>query len=400
MTRSQPARAAFIGATAQLLRLVPGTVALRRDLRDAAWLSEADSVIVSYPKSGRTFVRAMLARLYQRRFGLDDRNLLEFPTLRRAPSEAPRLLFTHAGDAMRRPDEIRIDPTTYRRTNLVLLARHPADVAISRYHHLKHRSRDPERRRLAEQPLESFIWASQGGIPSIVAFLNQFAAVPGVTILRYGDFLEKPEDTLRKLAAAIGLQASDDDIADAVEFARLPNLRKREREGYFLSPRLRRSHDGDAKSGKVRNGRAGGYREQLDAETVARIDAFVSNNLDPRLGFGPTADAPARVHRTWAAAAHPKPAARTTALSGMATRVRHEALALWRSAWDPRVPWHVKLGAAVVTSYPLWPIDVPHNVPILGRLDDVIFISLGLFLATRLIPSSIMADLRSDATQA
>ena len=56
---------------------MPGSAALRlkRDLRDAAWLSEADAVVVSYPKSGRTFVRAMLARLYQRRFGIDERGL-------------------------------------------------------------------------------------------------------------------------------------------------------------------------------------------------------------------------------------------------------------------------------------------------------------------------------------
>jgi uncharacterized membrane protein YkvA (DUF1232 family) len=49
-------------------------------------------------------------------------------------------------------------------------------------------------------------------------------------------------------------------------------------------------------------------------------------------------------------------------------------------------------------SYPLCPIDVPHSVPILGRLDDVIFISIGLFLASRLVPSRVMADLRSRAS--
>ena len=273
-----------MGATAQLLRLVPGTLALRRDLRDAARLSEADAVIASYPKSGRTFVRAMLARLYQRRFGIDERKLLEYSVLRKAPSEAPRVLFTHAGDAMRRPHEIRIDPFRYSRTRLVLLARHPADVAVSRYYHLKHRSNDPARRRLAEQPLESFIWAGQGGIPSIVTFLNTFAAMPGVTIIRYKDFIETPEEALRKVALAIGLEASDDDIADAVDFARLPNLKEREQEGYFLSPRLRPARGGDANSGKVRNGKAGSYRSQLDGDTVAKIDAFLLDNLDP--GFG------------------------------------------------------------------------------------------------------------------
>ncbi len=121
-------------ATAQLLRLVPGSASLRlkRDLRDAAWLHEADVVVVSFPKSGRTFVRAMVARLYQRRFGIDERALLEFPTLRRASADVPRILFTHAGDAMRSPDEIRIDPSQFAGKKFTLLARHPGDIAVSR----------------------------------------------------------------------------------------------------------------------------------------------------------------------------------------------------------------------------------------------------------------------------
>src|SRR5438034_11382044 len=102
-----------LGAAAQLLRLVPGTAALRwkRDLRDAAWLADADAVLVSFPKSGRTFVRAMLARLFQLKFGVDERKLLDFPSLRRAG--VLRLLFVHTGDAMREPGEIKADAANY-----------------------------------------------------------------------------------------------------------------------------------------------------------------------------------------------------------------------------------------------------------------------------------------------
>jgi len=271
-------------AASQLLRLVPGTVPLRRDLRDSAWLSEADAVVVSFPKSGRTFVRAMLARLYQRRFGIDERGLLEFPMLRRAPAEAPRVLFTHAGDAMRPPEDIRIDPSDYSHAKLVLIARHPGDIAVSRYFHLKHRSRDPARRELTEQPLERFIWTDSGGIPSIVAFLNQFARVPGVTIIRYADFVNEPEVALQRLAKAIGLEVTREDIADAVQFASLPNLKAREKEGYFTSARLRPSRRGDEKSGKVRSGAVGGYRD-LPADSVAKIDSYVRDNLDRSLGY-------------------------------------------------------------------------------------------------------------------
>src|SRR4051812_7781780 len=174
-------------AAARLLRLVPGSaaLALKRDLRDAAWLAEADAVIVSYPKSGRTFVRAMLARLFQRKFGIDERRLLEFPMLENAPAGVPRLLFTHAGDTMRSPEQIHLQAGAYADKKVVLIARHPGDIAVSRYHHLKHRSRDRARRRLAELPLDEFVWVGQGGIPSIVKFLNDFAALPGVTVIRY-----------------------------------------------------------------------------------------------------------------------------------------------------------------------------------------------------------------------
>jgi hypothetical protein len=258
---------------------------MKRDLRDSAWLSEAEAVVVSFPKSGRTFVRAMLARLYQRRFGVDERALLEFPMLRHAPLEAPRVLFTHAGDAMRRPEEIRVDASAYAEKRVVLLARHPADIAVSRYHHLKHRSRDKARRQLADQPLDSFVWADEGGIPSIVTFLNRFAALPGVTIIRYEDFLADPHKALKSLAKAIGLRTASKDISDAVEFGSLANLKTLEREGYFTSSRLQPARKGDAQSGKVRTGKSGGYRAELGDQGAARIDDYLRDHLDPRLGY-------------------------------------------------------------------------------------------------------------------
>lgn len=273
--------------TYQLLKAIPGTISLRRKLRDAAWLHDADAVIVSYPKSGRTFVRAMLARLYQREFGIDERQLLDFSMLRRSPPQVPRLLFTHAGDAIEHPEKLRVPRSRYKARKLILLARHPADTAVSRYYHLKHRSRDRARKRLSEQPIEAFV-CGDGGFRSIVAFLNLFAAVPGVIILRYEDFIRNPQALLGELAAAIGLDVDHGDIEDAAEFGSLANLRDKEREGYFASIRLRRMRSGDEKSGKVRQGRAGGYRSELSLETVAWIDEYIRDNLDPRLGYRPT----------------------------------------------------------------------------------------------------------------
>jgi hypothetical protein len=195
------------------------------------------------------------------------------------------VLFTHAGDAMRRPDQIGVNASSYAGKKLVLIARHPGDIAVSRYYHLKYRSRDSARQRLAHQPLESFIWADQGGIPSIVAFLNAFGALPGITILRYEDFLDDAGGALKRLVRAIGFEVDEHDLADAVQFGSLPSLKEREREGYFTSSRLRQARKGDERSGKVRSGTSGGYRGQLGEDEAARIEAYLREHLDPRLGY-------------------------------------------------------------------------------------------------------------------
>jgi hypothetical protein len=231
----------------------------------------------------------MLARLYQRKFGIDERDLLDFDKLRRSPASVPRLLFTHAGYAMRPPENVHLDIlmdlSAYRGRKVVLLIRHPGDVAVSRYHHLKHRSSTKARRQLAEQPLEQFVWTRQGGIPSIVAFMNEFVRLPGVTVIHYRDLIDDGVSTLHDVAHGIGLNVGLEDILDAVEFGRLPNLKLLEQSGYFNSKRLRLARANDSQSGKVRNGTTGGYRVVLDPMTMAAIDAFIAERLDPDLGF-------------------------------------------------------------------------------------------------------------------
>jgi uncharacterized membrane protein YkvA (DUF1232 family) len=80
--------------------------------------------------------------------------------------------------------------------------------------------------------------------------------------------------------------------------------------------------------------------------------------------------------------------------------IRRDLLVLWLAARDRRVPWYAKAVAVIVGAYPVWPIDlIPDAVPVLGYLDDVIIVSLGVLLATRLIPAAVMSDLWAQAGQ-
>jgi uncharacterized membrane protein YkvA (DUF1232 family) len=81
-----------------------------------------------------------------------------------------------------------------------------------------------------------------------------------------------------------------------------------------------------------------------------------------------------------------------------ARTLKRDVLALYLAARDPRVPWYAKAVAACVAVYALSPIDlIPDFIPILGYLDDLILVPLGIWLAIRLIPPSLLAEHRQAA---
>jgi uncharacterized membrane protein YkvA (DUF1232 family) len=78
--------------------------------------------------------------------------------------------------------------------------------------------------------------------------------------------------------------------------------------------------------------------------------------------------------------------------------LRRDLAALYLAARDPRVPWYAKALAAATVAYALSPIDlIPDFIPILGYLDDLLILPLGIALAIRLIPPALMAELREAA---
>jgi uncharacterized membrane protein YkvA (DUF1232 family) len=81
-----------------------------------------------------------------------------------------------------------------------------------------------------------------------------------------------------------------------------------------------------------------------------------------------------------------------------ARTLRRDVLALYLAARDPRVPWYAKAVAACVAVYALSPIDlIPDFIPILGYLDDLVLVPLGIWLAIRLIPPFLLEEHRQAA---
>ena len=78
--------------------------------------------------------------------------------------------------------------------------------------------------------------------------------------------------------------------------------------------------------------------------------------------------------------------------------LKRQALTVWFAARDPRLPWGLKLLALAVAAYAFSPIDlVPDFIPVLGLLDDLLLIPLGIALVVKLAPEAVMDDARAHA---
>lgn len=84
-----------------------------------------------------------------------------------------------------------------------------------------------------------------------------------------------------------------------------------------------------------------------------------------------------------------------------AKELKRQTLVVYFAARDPRTPWLVRLLALGIAAYALSPIDlIPDFIPVLGYLDDLIIVPLGLTLVLRLIPEEVLAASQSRAAEA
>lgn len=84
-----------------------------------------------------------------------------------------------------------------------------------------------------------------------------------------------------------------------------------------------------------------------------------------------------------------------------ARRLKTETFALYLAYKDPRTPWYARLVAACVVGYAFSPIDlIPDPIPVLGYLDDLVLVPLGVALALKMVPTPVMAECRAKAQEA
>jgi hypothetical protein len=247
-----------------------------------------DVYLVSFPKCGRTWLRVLVGRAFQRYFDLPvDANLVELHRLAELDPRVPCVVATHDDDAQwKTPEQVGRDKRQYRGTRVILLVRDPRDVIVSLYYQKR------DRRQGYDGSLGDFLEDRVGGFESLLRFYDAWVAnldVPdAVLVVRYEDLHDRAAHELRRVLDFAGVSGvSADVVADAVDFASFGNMRRLEEADAFGTDKLRPRRPGDLDSYKTRRGRVGGFRSDLTADQIARLDRMMAASDADRFGYLP-----------------------------------------------------------------------------------------------------------------
>jgi hypothetical protein len=267
-----------------------------RGREDARNLRRADYVFVSYGKSGRTWLRVMLSRFFQLRYGLPEDCLLSFDNLHGINRAIPKILFTH-DNYIRDYTGAGARKTAFYDKATVLLVRHPGDVAVSQYFQWRHRMQ-PYKMELNAYPrhgtdisIFDFVMHQEAGLRRVVQFMNEWAAeLPQIRsrlVVRYEDLRADCRGEFRRILTWMGQAPIQLEVDQSVEFASFENLKHMEARRAFKSAgkRMTPGDKADPDSYKVRRAKVGGYRDYFDDDQVREIDTYIDANLIPLFGY-------------------------------------------------------------------------------------------------------------------
>jgi hypothetical protein len=281
-------------------------VSLRRDglaQLELARAKRAELIIIGHPKSGNTWLRTMLSRLFQVRFGLESNFVVKSDELHRLNRAIPPILATNGyysyegiiGEVLDAdaPRSILHDK------KIVFLPRNPLDIAVSWFLQFTKRQSKYKREMInafIDHPVDrhsisrwDFIRHSDIGLSCLIDFLNTWernlARCPNAITIPYEELRPEPAKALQRICELCGWDFSAEEIADAVEWASFDNLRKLEAGGHFRSGGITLRNRDDQETFKVRRGKVGGYRDDLTPEQGRELEEIVAKRLSPSFGY-------------------------------------------------------------------------------------------------------------------
>lgn len=239
-------------------------------------IADLRAFVVSFPKTGRTWVRMLLGRALCWSHGLPEELIFSPIELTRAAGVLTTV-FTH--DKAIPVEETNFEPfssdkSRYVGKRIIFLVRDPRDAVVSLYFHLTRRTVR------FHGTLSEFIRSNEFGMPAIMRYYeiwDKNRHVPErFEIIRYEDLVRDSAAELRRMLEVIGAEGIEEKvIARVVESCSFESLKQAEREGKIDHPKMRPGDPNDPESFKVRRGKVGGYRDYLSQEDLDYVEGVI-----------------------------------------------------------------------------------------------------------------------------
>jgi hypothetical protein len=250
--------------------------------------SQSDAIVVSVPKSGRTWLRVFLysyfCRSVNREFTISNRKL--------AGTGAPKVMFTHDLCSYVRNRKLKfrllgknLIPSRVSRTKpILLLVRDPRDVIVSYFFQMTRR----ESKYRCDLP--ETIRHPRFGVNSIVEVLNtwmaEWEARKDFKVIRYEDCRSHTEAVFRDVLLFLGIGEIDEaSFHHSLQFSSFENMKKMESARQFKNKILSAGNVEDPDSYKTRRGIVGGFKDYLGPEDIRYMNDALTR-LDHRFGYG------------------------------------------------------------------------------------------------------------------
>lgn len=256
------------------------TQPFRSDAARRRIIADTDVFVISYPKSGRTWLTLMVTKALCLHYDYADGVLVNGNTLVKQLKEerdadlrvlgfghdrsGPESGLRHYRKMVNAKDE-------FAGKDVAFLVRDPKDVVVSFYFEATKRAR------FFQGSLSEFVRDPRVGVRKIIAFNKAWYENRHIPrrfeLLRYEEIRSDPRPAVRTILDMIGATAVSAETLDAaVDFASFDNMKELERTDALNAATLRAGDVADPESFKVRKGKIGGYRDYLGAEDIEYID--------------------------------------------------------------------------------------------------------------------------------
>ena len=234
--------------------------------------------IVSFPKSGRTWLRMLIGKSLQLQYGLEEKEINDLNRLTALVS-LPRIKLTHDSDPHKVSiDQIKNNKRRYKWHKTLFLTRDPRDIMVSLYFH------ETKRTGNFSGTLKEFLRQEDNPLDKMIKFFNiwgkNLSEMKNTYLLTYEEMSNDTSGVLRDVLRFMDLPRVDDHIiGEAVDYCTFSNMRKMEASKSFDVFWLKPSNEEDSQSFKTREGKVNSYVKYMDREDIELINSKLSNEL-------------------------------------------------------------------------------------------------------------------------